>query len=79
MRTAHSSSRPGGLHTPPPGPGTPIRPDTPETRQPPPWTEFLTHATENITLLQTSFASGNKQWDCQKIATSPNSTSTEKL
>ena len=27
---------------------------------PPPWTEFLTHATENITLPQTSFAGGNK-------------------
>ena len=25
---------------------------------PPPWTEFLTHATENITLSQTSFAGG---------------------
>ena len=27
---------------------------------PPPWTEFLTHATENITFPQTSFAGGNK-------------------
>ena len=27
---------------------------------PPPWTEFLTHATENVTLPQTSFAGGNK-------------------
>ena len=27
---------------------------------PPPWTEFLTHATENITLPQTSFAGGKK-------------------
>ena len=26
----------------------------------PPWTEFLTHASENITLPQTSFAGGNK-------------------
>ena len=26
---------------------------------PPPWTEFLTHASENITLPQTSFAGGN--------------------
>ena len=25
---------------------------------PPPWTEFLTHASENITLPQTSFAGG---------------------
>ena len=31
-------------------------PDTP----PPPCTEFLTHAYENITLLQTSFAGGNE-------------------
>ena len=28
-------------------------------RQTPLWTEFLTHATENITLSQTSFAGGN--------------------
>ena len=27
-------------------------------RHPPPWTEFLTHASENITLPQTSFAGG---------------------
>ena len=27
---------------------------------PPLWTEFLTHATENITLPKTSFAGGNK-------------------
>ena len=27
---------------------------------PPPWTEFLTHASENITLPQTSFAGGKK-------------------
>ena len=26
---------------------------------PPPWIEFVTHATENITLPQTSFAGGN--------------------
>ena len=29
-------------------------------RHPSRWTEFLTHATENITLPQTSFAGGNK-------------------
>ena len=47
MRTARSSSRPsgGGFST---------------RRPPPPWTEFLTHASENITLPQTSFAGGNK-------------------
>ena len=28
---------------------------------PPPWTEFLTQATENITLSQTSFADGKKE------------------
>ena len=28
----------------------------------PPWTEFLTHASENITLPETSFASGNNTW-----------------
>ena len=37
----------------PPGAGTPPR------AVPPPWTETLTHATENITLPQTSFAGGN--------------------
>ena len=31
----------------------------PAWRVPPPWTEFLTHANENITLPQTSFAGGN--------------------
>ena len=107
MRTARSSSRPGGLHPPPPEqtppeqtppapdqahptweqtpsrPSTPLGADSldkapPWTRQspaarhagiahlpaarhagiPPPtllWTEFLTHASENITLPQTSF------------------------
>ena len=30
------------------------------TEADPLWTEFLTHASENITLPQTSFASGNK-------------------
>ena len=39
---------------PPPG-------STPPRSTPPPlWTEFLTHAYENITLPQTSFAGGNK-------------------
>ena len=103
MRTARSSSRPGGgLYPPPPGsrphqsrppqlqtrqtpsrPSTPLGADSldqapPWTRQPPAarhagiahppaarhagippptplWTEFLTHASENITLPQTSF------------------------
>ena len=31
------------------------------TPPPPLWTEFLTHASENITLPQTSFAGGNKK------------------
>ena len=31
----------------------------PRSRHPPPWTEFLTHACENIALPQTSFAGGN--------------------
>ena len=30
--------------------------------RPPLWTEFLTHPTENITLIQTSFAGGKKDW-----------------
>ena len=37
-----------------PGPGGVTCPGTP-----PLWTEFLIHASENITLPQTSFASGN--------------------
>ena len=36
-------------HLPPPGPDPPL------------WTEFLTHASENITLPQTSFAGGNNR------------------
>ena len=32
-----------------------------EADPPPPWTEFLTHASENITLPQTSFAGGKKR------------------
>ena len=67
MRTARSSSRPGGgvstrhplEQAPPPRPGNPPRPGThTPARADPPWTEFLTHASENITLPQTSFAGG---------------------
>ena len=57
----------GSRHPPmgadPPGAGTPQNRHPPE--QAPPradttlWTETLAHATENITLPQTSFASGN--------------------
>ena len=60
------TKQPWTRHTPPrPGvsPGTrhpSPRPDTPGTRPPPLWTETLTHATQNITLPQTLFASGNK-------------------
>ena len=61
MRTARSSSRLGGYpnSTPPLGAGTLPGPDPPE-QVPPLWTETLTHATENITLPETSFAGGNK-------------------
>ena len=37
-------------------------------RQTPPWTEFLTHASENITLPQTSFAGGNNSVYFSKAA-----------
>ena len=55
------------------GPGTPLGLGTPGDRIPPlgagtpspPWTETLTHATENITLPQTSFAGGNKVTQAQ--------------
>ena len=60
MRTARSSSRPGGLHqplrdqAPPPGPGT-HRDQAPPTRG-------QTHTRKHITLPQTSFAGGNNIW-----------------
>ena len=78
MRTARSSSRPGGSpsgtlpreqappgsrHPPdqaPPRPGTPREQTSPPGPGTPLLTEFLTHAYENITLPQTSFAGGNK-------------------
>ena len=71
MRTAR---RPGG--SPPGNPPLPSRPpwSRPPLEQAPPWeqtplgpgtpplwTEFLTHACENITLPQTSFAGGKKK------------------
>ena len=68
MRTVDSSSHPGGcLHQAPPGPEPPLSRHPPQEQAPPPRsrhlplsTEFLTHAAENITLPQTSFAGGNK-------------------
>ena len=42
------------------GPGGVVVSQHAPRQTPPPWTEFLTHATENITLPQTSFAGGNK-------------------
>ena len=67
MRTAHSSSRPRGVSTRhPPGTRPPWEQTPPWSTPPlgpdasPPWTEFLTHAYENITLPQTSFVGGNK-------------------
>ena len=41
----------------------------PLPRMPPMWTENLTHATQNITLPQTSFAGGNKRGHhyCSKV------------
>ena len=70
MRTARSSIRRGGLHQAhPPEADTPLGADTPPSRHPPGadtpptplWTEFLTHAYENITLPQTSFAGGKNK------------------
>ena len=63
MRTARSSGRPGGVSTRhPPGAGTPPGAGIPHPAGPdPPWTEFLTHACENITLSQTSFAGGKNR------------------
>ena len=59
MRTARSSSRPGmsppgtpWAQTPLPQPGTPPRSRHQPPPPQPPWTEFLTHASENITLLR---------------------------
>ena len=69
MRTARSSSRPGGLHQAPPREQASPRPkqappgsrhppgaDPPRTR--PPIVNRMTHRCKNITLLQTSFAGG---------------------
>ena len=48
--------------TPPLGAGTPPDQAPPGAdTPPPPWTEFLTHASENITFPQTLFAGGNYQ------------------
>ena len=62
MRTARSSSRPGGgvstrqpLGPDPPGPGTPPRPGTPRDQAPP---CGQTDTYKHITLPQTSFAGG---------------------
>ena len=47
----------------------PPGPDTPQDQAPSPlWTEFLTHACENITLPQTSFAGGNKKNSNGRVA-----------
>ena len=52
---------PATMHTPPPATiHTPWQPCTPL------WTEFLTHASENITLPQTSFAGGNNESSVNK-------------
>ena len=68
MRTARSSSRPGGsppgsltgADTPPQSRQPPLEQTPPraDRHPPPPWTEFLTHAYENITLPQTSLTGG---------------------
>ena len=55
MHTTHSSSHPGDrvLHNPPSPPlGTRHPPGTRnQAHTPPPWTEFFTHACENITVM----------------------------
>ena len=61
MRTARSSIRRGVSP-----PGTPQSRHPPKSRHPPEqtlpplWTEFLTHAYQDITLPQTSFAGGKE-------------------
>ena len=70
MHTARSCSRPGGVSTPPRTRHPQDQaPPPPRTRHPPPRTEFLTHVSENITLLQTSFAGGNYLNGCSHGAT----------
>ena len=49
------ADRPGNRH---PTRSRPPRADTPLREQTPLWTEILTHASQNITLPQTSFAGG---------------------
>ena len=51
---------PPTTHTPSPG-MPPAMPPSPITTHAPPRTETLTHATQNITLPQASFAGGNKR------------------
>ena len=72
MRTARSSSRPGGVSTrlsppkeaQPQEEAPPLEEAAPREEAAPPggstplWIEFLTHTSENITLPQTSFAGG---------------------
>ena len=67
MPPGHHACPPATAHPPtmhaPPQLRTPPLPRQP--RMPPLSTEFLTHAYENITLPQTSFAGGNDiQWHC---------------
>ena len=57
---------PPTMHTPPPHMPPPCMP--PCHAHPPPWTETLTHATQNITLPQTSFAGGKYEYSCLLIA-----------
>ena len=59
--TPRADTPPKSRHIPP-GADTPLGADTPpEQTSPPPGSGFLTHAYENITLPQTSFAGGNKK------------------
>ena len=59
--TARSSSRSSSSSSSPPD-------QAPPGSRHPPWTEFLTHASENITLPQTSFAGGNNGTLCLTLS-----------
>ena len=63
VRGGEPASGPGGV--PASGPGG-VYPSM-QWGNPPLWTEFLTHTSENITLRQTSFAGGNKVLEFQEL------------
>ena len=71
MPPSNHACPPPSNHACPPTTLHPWQPHTsPATTHTPLWTEFLTHASENITLPQTSFAGGNNtRMHCRRMRT----------